>query len=111
MSFSALLDRTVDLVTRTATSTDARGNDVYTEATTSGVRCRRDVSSTDEDVADAQRETTRYLYFFEADVTIEATTRIVDDGVTLEVDGPVDEVGGRRGTHHLEVRAFVIEGG
>lgn len=111
MSFKGLLDRTVTLVPRTPAATkDAYGNEVLEDGAGVEVKSRRDLVTGQESTDDEQRGTRDWLYFFEADVAIDRLTKIVDGADELEVL-VVDEATGRKGVHHLEVTARLVEGG
>lgn len=110
MSFRALLDRSVTVTPRSpAPTTDSRGNEVLVDGTPVEVRTRRELFTGSEETRDRERGDRLWLYFFEAGVDVDRLSRIDDGDEELEVE-VVDEVSGRRGIHHLEVLARLVEG-
>lgn len=111
MTFLGLLDRRVTIIPMVAGAKD-RYNHTTTVAGTpvTDVAARRDQADISEDVIDRDQQRTVFRYFFEAGVAITGRDRIIDGGDTLEVLGEPDEVSGYHGTHHVEVRAYKVEG-
>lgn len=120
MSFRKLLDRTVTIVPRIVTGTDARGNDVIADGVPiPNVKAARELATALEDVGDARdQQEVAWIYFLPptsedgVEVAITGRDQIHDGAAVLEVQGLPDEITRRRtGTlHHIEARAYVIEG-
>ena len=116
MSFRRLLDRTVTIVPRAVTGTDARGNDVITDGTpVEGVPAARDLKSTDEEHADRDQVNRRWDYFLPAflddgtPVTIDAYAHLIDAGETLDLVGVPELVTRRRRPHRAHHWELVAE--
>lgn len=116
MSLTSFLDRAVQVVTVTAGGRDAYGDRIRTSTPGVEIRARRDQVSAGEDIDDRDQQARTFQYVLElVDVngdsyTISGRDRIVDDGETLEVLGTPELVSRRRRPHHLELRAYRIEG-
>lgn len=120
MSFRKLLDRTVTIVPRIVTGTDARGNDVVADGVPiPNVRAARELASSLEDVGDARdQQEAVWIYFLPptsedgVEVAITGRDRIQDGADVLEVQGLPDVVTRRRTgrVHHIEARTYVLEG-
>lgn len=119
MSFRRLLDRTVTLVPRVVTGTDARGNDVIGDGTPiENVPAARDLLSGDEELRARDQQVETWIYFLPAkldDGTPIAFTgydRIVDGDETFEARGRIDEITRRRTgrIHHYEATVYRIAG-
>lgn len=74
------------------------------------VPTRRDQVEATEDRADRDEQRQQFTYWFLPDVAITGRDQIMDGNETLEVIGQPKQVDGRRGVHHLEVRAQIVEG-
>lgn len=104
------LDREVTVVTISDSGADDYGNEVASESGTFTTRARREQLSATEDIMDRDQQARTFVYFFRPDVVITGRDRIHDDTLTLEVLGAPDVVEQKNRPHHLEVRAYVIEG-
>lgn len=112
MSYLALLNRSIQILRQTVTSTDVYGDEVRLPADPDPdpVAARRETLEVDEDERGRDQQVTRYRYFLPAGTAIAGHDTIIDGGETLEVDGPPDIVDGRYGEHHREVIAHLITG-
>lgn len=109
----ALFDRRVRVVPRVVDGSDAHGNETLVDGTVlEDVRCRRQLESSEEDRSTRDEVTAVYLYWFGPEMAgrISARDVIEDEGERLAVEGRPSEEHGRRGVHHLEVLARIVEG-
>lgn len=119
MSFRRLLDRTVTIVPRVVTGTDARGNDVLGDgAPIEDVPAARELLSGDEELQARDQQVETWIYFLPTKkddgtaVTLTGYDRIVDGDERFEIRGRVEEVTRRRTgvLHHYEATVYRIEG-
>lgn len=114
MSLNLLYDREVTLRPMNVTAEDARGNETKSAgADVDGVPARRRQLTAEEDTDDRDQQARTFLYFLPATgaaIALSGRDRIVDGGQVLEVLGAPDVIHRRYRPHHVEARAFLIEG-
>lgn len=120
MSLATLFDRTVDLELTAATGEDARGNETRSTTTLAGVPAYRSQLGAEEDTTDRDQQARTFVYLFPADhvigegthdlTTLTGRDRIVDVDGTFEILGTPIVATSRGRVHHVEARAFLIEG-
>lgn len=111
MSFRRLLNRTITILPMDVISVDRYGNEIRGPGTpVPGVRARRHQVDAAEEITDRDEQSRTFEYFLPPDVAITGRDRIVDGDDTLEVLGPPEVVARRRRSHHIELRAYQIEG-
>lgn len=117
MSLATLYDRTVDLEISGVTGEDARGNETTESTTIESVPAYRSQVSAEEDTADRDQQARTFVYVLPiehgdddlADL-LTGRDRIVDVDGTFEVLGTPVVATSRGRRHHVEARAFLIEG-
>lgn len=111
MSIRRLLNRTVTILPMNVISVDRYGNELRSAGTpVPDIPARRHQVAAGEEITDRDEQSRTFEYFFLPDVTITGRDRIVDGDDTLEVLGPPELVARRRRPHHIELRAYQIEG-
>ncbi len=111
MSFRRLLDRTITILPMTVIDMDRYGNEIRSPGTPiTGVRARRHQVAAAEEITDRDEQSRTFQYFLPPDVTVTGRDRILDGDDTLDVLGPPELVARRRRPHHIELRAYQIEG-
>lgn len=119
MSFRRLLDRTVTIVPRVVTGTDARGNDVISDGPAlANVPAARDLLTGDEELRERDQQVETWIYFLPpkkddgTEIVVSGYDRIVDGTETFEARGRVDEITRRRTgkLHHYEATVYRVEG-
>lgn len=114
-----MLDRTVTVVPRTVTGTDARGNEIIADGTPiEDVRAARSLAGSSEELEGRDQVSDRWTYVlavFADDGTplaLDARSRIIDGDETFELEGTPSEARRRRRgvLNHLEARVYRIEG-
>jgi hypothetical protein len=117
VSFLGLCNRRVTVQPMDVLDEDDRGNETRGPgAPIPNVPARRRLLSAEEDRAERseQARTFHYSLALESDdgtpVMLTGRDRIIDTGETLEVLGAADSVAGASADHHLELRAYIVEG-
>lgn len=122
MSLATLYDRTVDLEVTSADGEDARGNEVRSADTVAGVPAYRHQLTAEEDTSDRDQQARTFVYMLPVEHVLEDETvvdvaellsgrdRIVDGDETFEVLGTPIVATSRGRRHHVEARAFLVEG-
>lgn len=117
MSFLGLCNRRITIQPMNVAAADARGNETRTAGTPiTAVPARRRLLSAEEDrnERDEQARTFHYSVALENDdgdpVALTGHDRIVDGAETLEVLGAANVVAGASADHHIEFRAYLVEG-
>lgn len=114
-----MLDRTVSIIPRVITGTDARGNDVITDGPAiEGVPAGRDQDEATEELRRRDEQAETFVYFLPAtlddgtELEVSGYDVILDDGKRYEVKGNPERIVRRRGgrVHHLEAIASLVEG-
>jgi head-tail adaptor len=98
---------------RPTTSGDGYGNQVPTWAAPAIAAYPAEVQplSTDENVMDQQRTTSRWRLFLPAGADVTAADRIRWDGDDYEIDGDVQRWKRRGAAHHLEAVLLKVKQG
>lgn len=111
MSFDTLLNRTITILPMNVTGIDRYGNDVIGPGTPiEDVPARRWQVSASEEITDRDEQARTFTYDLPPGVAVTGRDRIIDGDDTLEVLGPPELVYRRRTPHHIELRAYLIEG-
>lgn len=114
MSLTLLFDREVTLRPMNVATEDARGNERRGAGEdVAGVPARRRQLSAEEDIGDRDQQARTFLYLLSpvaAALALTGRDRIVDGGEVLEVQGAPDVIRRRYRVHHVEARAYLIEG-
>lgn len=111
MSFEALLVHDVTILT--ATSSESRYGDTeknWTDPTESTVKGWVSQRSQLEDHDQREAQVSDWVLFLHPDATISGANRVRWEGITFEVEGPVNPAWSPRGVHHLEVPLRVVTG-
>lgn len=111
MTFTSLLIHTVTIQRRTRTGEDEQGVDVFTWGTVATTPAWVEQSEATEVREGRDAVVTDWLIFLPADIDINAHDRVVYGDLILEAIGTPAERFTRRGLHHIEARARLVEGG
>lgn len=115
MSLATIFDRAVDLVVTAPTGEDARGNETRGSTTIEGVPAYRFQVGAEEDTADRDQQARTFVYYLPvvhegAELELAGRDRIVDGDDTLEVLGAPIVATSRGRKHHIEARAYLVDG-
>jgi hypothetical protein len=117
VSTRTIADRLIIVRPMNVTGQDDRGNDVLGQGDdVPDVPARRRQLSATEDLANRDEQVRTFVYFLElfttagTPVTVKGRDRLVDGDDVLEVQGIPEVVSRRYLPHHIEARAYVIEG-
>lgn len=122
MSLATLYDRTVDLEISGVTGEDARGNETTESTTIESVPAYRSQVSAEEDTADRDQQARTFVYVLPVEhvlpdeTVVDVAELLTGRDVIVDTDGDFEVLGtpvvatsrGRR--HHVEARAFLLEG-
>lgn len=103
-------DRLVTIEKVTDDTVDDYGDDIKSVTSTFTTRTRREQLTATEDISDRDQQARTFVYIFDDDVDINGRDRILDGDLVLEVLGAPDVLSQRNRSHHIEVRAYIIEG-
>lgn len=115
MSLATIFDRVVVLELTAPAGEDARGNETRGSTDRAGVPAYRWQVDTSEDTSDRDQQAKTFVYYFPPavdgePVVLSGRDRIRDGDETLEVLGQPIMARKRGRDHHVEARAFVVEG-